>query len=58
MPRVRPSPLGVALTAFEIWRRLPPSQRRMVLNATRTHGPRFVAAFLAATREHARRRRP
>ena len=29
MPRLRPtSPIGLALTAFEIWRRLPPRQRR------------------------------
>ena len=53
MPRMRPtSPIGLALTAFEIWRRLPPRQRRRVLEMTRKHGPRIAAALLA------RRRRP
>jgi len=54
MPRLVPtSPVTVALTAFEIWRRLPPSQRRLVLRAARTHGPKVAAAILAS-----RRRRP
>ena len=53
MPRLRPtSPIGLALTAYEIWRRLPPRQRRRVLKATRRHGPRIAAALLA------RRKRP
>ena len=53
VPRLRPtSPIGLALTAFEIWRRLPPSQRRRVLDLTRSHGPRVAAAILT------RRRRP
>ena len=51
MPRLRPtSPVGVALTAFELWRRLPPKQRRRVLRATRTHGPKLAAALLARRR--------
>ncbi|HWH06107.1 MAG TPA: hypothetical protein VNT23_06695 [Gaiellaceae bacterium] len=53
-PRLRPrTPLGLALTAFELWRRLPPSQRRRLLQATRKHGPRVASKLLAA-----RRRRP
>ena len=53
MPRIRPTnPIGVALTAFELWRRLPPKQRKRVLEATRKHGPKVAAALLA------RRRRP
>ncbi|MBA2332965.1 MAG: hypothetical protein H0V94_09275 [Actinobacteria bacterium] len=48
MPRVRPTnPIGVAITAFELWRRLPPKQRKRVLEATRTHGPKIAAALLA-----------
>jgi acyl-CoA reductase-like NAD-dependent aldehyde dehydrogenase len=51
MPRLRPkSPLGVALTAFELWRRLPPKQRQRVLRATRKHGPRLAAAILTRRR--------
>jgi hypothetical protein len=50
MPRLRRSPIGVALTAFELWRRLPPKQRQKMLKATRTHGPRVAAALLARRR--------
>ena len=48
MPRFRPtSPLGLAFGAYHIWRRLPPAQRRMVLQTARTHGPKVAAALLA-----------
>lgn len=45
------SPIGIALTLFELYRRLPPKQRRRLLDATRKHGPRVAAAAL-------KRRRP
>ena len=55
VPRIRPTnPIGVALTAFELWRRLPPRQRKRVLAAARKHGPKFASALLARSR--ARRR--
>jgi len=38
------------LTAFELWRRLPPKQRQRLLRATRKHGPRVAAALLARRR--------
>ena len=41
------SPLGIAFGAFHLWRRLPPAQRRMVLQTARTHGPKVAAALLA-----------
>jgi hypothetical protein len=45
MPRGRrPSPIGLALTALEVWRRLPPEQRRQIMNATRKQAPRAAAA--------------
>ena len=48
MPRFRPtSPLGLAFGAYHIWRRLPPAQRRVVLQTARTHGPKVAAALLA-----------
>ena len=57
MPRLRPTnPLGVALTAMELWRRLPPAQRRQMLQATRTHGPKLAAALLAKRRATMRKR--
>jgi acyl-CoA reductase-like NAD-dependent aldehyde dehydrogenase len=48
VPRVRPtSPIGLALTAFHLWRRLPPAQRQQVMRAARQHGPKVAAAVLA-----------
>lgn len=48
MPRFRPtSPLGLAFGAFHLWRRLPPAQRKRVVQAARTHGPKVAAAVLA-----------
>jgi hypothetical protein len=34
--------IGVALTLVDLWSRLTPSQRRLLLAATRKHGPRVV----------------
>ncbi len=48
MARFRPtSPLGLALGAFHLWRRLPPAQRKRVVQTARTHGPKVAAALLA-----------
>ncbi|TML29214.1 MAG: hypothetical protein E6G26_04175 [Actinobacteria bacterium] len=50
MPRLKPKvgPLGLALTAWDIWRRLPPRQRKQILNIARKHGPRVAARVLRA----------
>jgi hypothetical protein len=50
----RVGPVGVALTLYDIWRRLPPRQRRGVMKQARTHGPRLAKQMLQAQR---RRRR-
>jgi hypothetical protein len=48
MPRTRTlfgkrlGPIGVALTAWDIWRRIPPQHRRQILKAARDHGPRVA----------------
>jgi hypothetical protein len=48
MPRFRPtSPIGLAFGAFHLWRRLPPAQRRQVMQVARMHGPKVAAAVLA-----------
>jgi hypothetical protein len=50
VPRLSPKvgPLGLALTAWDIWRRLPPRQRKQVLNIARKHGPRVAARVMRA----------
>lgn len=40
----RLGPLGLALTAFDIWRRIPPKHRKRILAEARTHGPRLARA--------------
>ena len=49
-------PISIALTAWDIWRRLPPAQRRQLMNLARRHGP-TVAAYVMAARARARERK-
>jgi len=53
----RAGPLGIALTAWDLWRRLPPKQRKQVLALARKHGPKVAARVLRA-RQTYRNRRP
>jgi len=48
VPRLTPriGPLGLALTAWDIWRRLPPRQRKQIINIARKHGPKVAARVL------------
>ncbi|MBD0330329.1 MAG: hypothetical protein ICV64_09535 [Thermoleophilia bacterium] len=39
----RLGPAGVALTAYDIWRRLPPQHRRRLLEEGRRHAPTVAA---------------
>ncbi|HEY3542262.1 MAG TPA: hypothetical protein VGK79_06945 [Gaiellaceae bacterium] len=56
MARLRPriGPLGIALTLWDVYRRLPPQQRKMVLDLARKHGPK-VAARVLELRRNSRR---
>ena len=53
MPRLRPrvGAMGMALTAWDIWRRLPPKQRRALLNQAKAHGPRLAKMAVDARRK-------
>jgi hypothetical protein len=48
--RLKPKvgPVALALTAWDIWRRLPPRQRKQLINVARTHGPRIAARAMHA----------
>jgi hypothetical protein len=50
MPRITPKvgPVGIAITAWDVWRRLPPAQRKLLIRAARANGPKVVAV----TRKH------
>ena len=37
--------IALLLAAFRIWRRLPPEERRRVLDTMRRHGPRVAASL-------------
>ena len=50
----RAGPVGLVLTEYDVWRRLPPNQRKRIVDVARKHGPR-VAAQVA---NNARRRPP
>lgn len=63
MPRLtrfgpRVGPLGLALTAWDLWRRLPPRQRKQVLELLRKHGPKVAARVIHATAAYRARRPP
>jgi hypothetical protein len=59
MPRLRltrrAGALGTALTLWDLWRRLPPKQRRFLAKQARTHGPRLAKQALAASKNRRRR---
>ena len=40
--KLRPGAFGMALAAWDVWRRLPPRQRRWVYQQVRQHGPRLA----------------
>ena len=50
-------PLTVALTAWDIWRRLPPKQRRQMMDLARKHGPKVAARAMQARRDLKDKRR-
>jgi hypothetical protein len=52
----RTGAIGVALTAWDIWRRIPKKHRRAILRQARRYGP-LVAAKLVRQQQQRRRRR-
>ena len=57
MPRLRPKigPLGIALTVWDVYRRLPPKQRKQLLALARRHGPKVAAKAFELRRNLKRR---
>ncbi len=59
MPRRKLSrglgPLTAALTAYDLWLRLPPRQRRWAMQQARLHGPRLAKQAFEAQRKRRRR---
>jgi hypothetical protein len=44
--RLRPGPVGLAITVYDVWRRLPPKQRKLVLQLARKHGPKAASKLM------------
>jgi hypothetical protein len=59
MPKLpgRVGPLGLALTAYDVWRRLPPRHRRLVLKQARRYGPLIAGQALKSARAAAATRK-
>ncbi|HEU5213975.1 MAG TPA: hypothetical protein VFU30_00390 [Gaiellaceae bacterium] len=52
--RLRPSPWALTIAAWDIWRRLPPEQRRQLMRLARRHGPKLASQAARATRRRSR----
>ena len=46
----RAGPLGLALAAWDIWKRIPPKHRKMILRQARRHGPRVASQLMKKRR--------
>jgi hypothetical protein len=54
LPR-RAGPFGIALSAYDVWRKLPPERRKKIVAQVRKHGPKAVKEAAAVARAAARR---
>jgi hypothetical protein len=52
----RAGPVGLALTAWDIWRRIPKQHRRAIVRQARRHGPKVAAKLMEQRRSRAERR--
>ena len=48
--KLRPGPVGVAIALYDIWRRLPPKQRKLALQLARKHGPTAAKKLMQVQR--------
>lgn len=53
LTRIPKSPVAIGWMLFGAWRKLPPKQRRQLLDAARKHGPRLASAAAAAAASRA-----
>jgi hypothetical protein len=50
----RAGPLGLALTAWDIWRRIPKKQRQQIARQVRKHGPKVAKRAIEYRRNRRR----
>ena len=46
--KLRPGVWGLAIAAYDVWKRLPPKQRKQALNLARKHGPKIAKRVVKA----------
>lgn len=54
--RLRPGPVGLAIAMYDIWRRLPPRQRKQLIRLARKHGPTVARRLMEMQRARRGRR--
>jgi hypothetical protein len=48
--------IGIALTTYDLWRRLPPEYRKRAIRLARTHGPPLARAVREQFNEYRRQK--
>ena len=46
--KLRPGVWALAVAAYDVWKRLPPKQRKQALNLARKHGPKVAKQVVKA----------
>ena len=46
----RAGPVGLALTAYDLWKKLPPGQRKMIADHAKRYGPVVAAGAVRSAR--------
>jgi hypothetical protein len=46
----RAGPVGLALTAYDLWKKLPPGQRKMIAAQAKRYGPVVAAGAVRSAR--------
>jgi hypothetical protein len=54
--KFRPGPVGLALALYDVWRRLPPRQRKQLMRLARKHGPAVAKRVMEMQRARRGRR--
>jgi hypothetical protein len=46
--KLRPAVWALAVAAWDVWKRLPPKQRKQAVNLARKHGPKIAKTIVKA----------
>jgi hypothetical protein len=51
-------PIGLAISAYDVWRRLSPRQRKLLVRGAKRYGPLIAAEAMRSAKGMMRRRPP